>query len=184
MKRIIIILLMLPAAKFSQAQYKLVDQGSTLKFTIKNLGVGVDGSFTGFDGKITFDPQNIAGSLFDVTINASSVNTDNTLRDEHLKGENFFDVKNYPRIHILSTSITAGKSGSYLLNGQLTIKNKTKPVSIPFTAVPAADGYVFKGSFKMMRKDFGVGGTSTISDELEVFLNVTAKKTTETTEAK
>ena len=170
-------LLWLIAARQGYAQYKPVEQGSALKFTIKNLGFNVDGVMSGFEGNINFDPQNPATASFDVTINAATVNTDNNMRDEHLRGDGFFDVKNYPRIRLTAAKIdAAGKSGSYMLNGQLMIKGKSKPVSFPFTVTPIADGYVFKGSFKMKRKDFGVGGTSTVSDELEVMLNVTAKK--------
>lgn len=185
MKKVVLLVLLLAAVKLSFAQYKPVDKSSTIKFTIKNLGFGVDGSFTGFDGKIIFDPQHTAGSMFDVSIDASSVNTDNSLRDEHLKGDGYFDVKNYPRIHILSNYISAtGKSGVYLLTGQLTIKNNSRPVSFPFTAVPFAGGYIFKGAFKINRKDFSIGGSSTIADELEVFLNVTVKRLPDPVEAK
>ena len=177
MKRAIFFLLIICAAKMSNAQFKPVEQASILKFTIKNLGFGTNGSFSGFDGTINFNPQNLATSNFDVSINAASVNTDNSLRDEHLKGDGFFDVKNFPRIRLTSVKITpGGKSNSYQFNGQLTIKGKTNPVSFPFTAVPSADGFVFKGSFKIKREDFGVGGTSTVSNELEVQINVTAKK--------
>ncbi|OCX53863.1 hypothetical protein BEL04_06140 [Mucilaginibacter sp. PPCGB 2223] len=176
MKKIMMLLLIIGAANVSRAQYKPAEQGSTLKFTIKNLGFGVDGSFTGFEGAINFNPQNLAASSFDVTVASATVNTDNSLRDEHLKGDSFFDVKTYPRIKLASTQITNIRSGTYLFNGQLTIKGKAKPIKFPFEATQSGDGFVFKGSFKMNRKDFGVGGTSTVSDELEVFINVTAKK--------
>jgi polyisoprenoid-binding protein YceI len=181
MKKLIIIkgltLLLLLAATASWAQFKPAEQGSTLKFTIKNLGFGVDGAISGFDGSINFDPQNLAAANFDVTLNPATINTDNSLRDEHLKGDSFFDVKNYPRIRLTATDITPGKSGTYMLNGKLTIKGVTKPITFPFTAAATIDGYVFKGAFKMKRKDFGVGGTSTVSDELDVMLNVAAKRT-------
>ena len=176
MKKIMMLLLIIGTANISRAQYKPVEQGSTLKFTIKNLGFGVDGSFTGFEGTINFNPQNLAASNFDVTVSATTVNTDNSLRDEHLKGDSFFDVKNYPRIKLTSTQITNVKSGTYMFNGLLTMKGKAKPIKFPFEATQSGDGFVFKGSFKMNRKDFGVGGTSTVSDELEVMINVTAKK--------
>jgi polyisoprenoid-binding protein YceI len=176
MKRILLLLLMAFTAKISNAQFKPLEQSSTLKFVIKNLGFNVEGSFGGFEGNINFDAQNPAGSSFDVTINAASVNTDNSLRDDHLKADHYFDVKNYPRVRLTSVKISPGKSSTYQFDGQLTIKGKTKPVSFPFTATPQGDGYLFKGSFKMKRKDFEIGGTSTISDELEVMLNVAAKK--------
>lgn len=176
MKKIMILLLLIGAATTGRAQYKPVEQGSGLKFTIKNLGFGVDGSFSGFEGAINFNPQNLAVSSFDVTVSAATVNTDNNMRDEHLKGDSFFDVKNYPKIRLTSTQITNVKSGIYLFNGQLSIKGRTKPIKFTFEVVASGDGYVFKGWFKMNRKDFGVGGTSTVSDELEVTIDVTAKK--------
>lgn len=164
-----------PAVKIASAQYKPVDKGSSLNFTIENFGFDVHGSFTGFQGSITFDPQNPSAGSFDVTIDASTINTDNSLRDKHLKEDNYFDVANYPRIHFLSTKIT-GKGNAFTMYGQLTIKGKSKDISFPFSAAPVDDGYVFKGSFKINRKDFGVGSTSTISNELEVVLNVRAGK--------
>ena len=175
MKKITILLLVLLVSKISSAQLKPVEQGSTLTFNIKNLGFGVKGSFKGFGGNINFDPQNAESSNFDVTINSATVNTDNSLRDEHLCGEGYFDVKNYPHIRLISTKVT-GKNGAYTFAGALTIKGKSQNISFPFTAMSSADGYLFKGSFKTKRKDFGVGGTSTVSDELEVTLNVIAKK--------
>jgi len=175
MKKYFLFCLIFAAAKIASAQYKPVDKESSLKFTIGNFGFDVHGSFGGFQGSISFDPQNASAGSFDVTIDASTINTDNSLRDKHLKEDSYFDVANYPRIHFLSTKIT-GKGGAFTMNGHLTIKGKSKDISFPFTASPADDGYLFKGSFKINRKDFGVGGTSTISNELEVVLNVHAAK--------
>jgi polyisoprenoid-binding protein YceI len=175
-KKLTLLMLMAGISKAGFAQYKPVEPGSSLKFSIKNLGFGVEGTFSGFEGMIDFDPQSLSGSKFDVTINAATINTDNNLRDEHLKGDSYFDVKNSPRITMESNKITAMGKGTYQFNGLLTIKGKSRPISFPFTASPFADGYAFKGSFKMKRKDYSIGGTSTVSDELEVNINVTAKK--------
>jgi len=180
MKKTILLLaafvgLLLGLTSSAFAQLKPVDSGSSLKFTVQNLGFDVDGTFNGFQGKLLFDPQNPSSASFDVSIDAGTVNTDNHLRDEHLRDESYFDVKNYPRIRLVSSKIS-GKNGTYNLTAQLTIKGKTKQVSFPFTAVPTADGYIFKGSFKIKRKEFDVGGTSTIADELTIDLNVHAVK--------
>ncbi len=176
MKRIVLLLLMVIAVSGVKAQYKPVDKGSTLGFVIQNVGFDVKGSFTGFQGTINFDTQNPAKSSFDVSIDAATVNTDNSLRDEHLKGESYFDVKNYPRIRLVSDKVTQSGKGAYTLSGKLTIKNKSQNITFPFTATPAGDDINFKGTFSINRKDFDVGGTSTISNELKVMLNVTAKK--------
>ncbi|HZY39446.1 MAG TPA: YceI family protein [Mucilaginibacter sp.] len=162
-------------ANFAVAQFKPVDQGSSLQFTVKNFGFEVAGTFKGLDGNIIFDPANAASAVFDVTIDASTVNTDNSLRDGHLRDDSYFDVKHYPRIHFVSTEVR-GKNGAYKITGKLTIKKTTKVISFPFDAQMSGDGYLFKGSFTINRKDFDIGGTSTISNELTVALNITAKK--------
>lgn len=165
------------SATLAMAQYKPADKGSTLQFKIKNLGFDVSGTFTGFMGKINFDAQSPANASFDVTIDAGTVNTDNGFRDSHLRDNNYFDVKKYPAIHFVSSKVSpAGKPGTYTVSAKLTIKDVTRDISFPFTATALSSGYIFKGSFKINRKDFGVGGTSTISNELEVFLDVVAVK--------
>lgn len=177
MKKIFLFFIAALATSVASAQYKPVNQGSSLQFNIKNFGFNVTGSFTGLDGSINFDPQNLAAANFDVSINAASVNTDNSLRDHHLQGDSYFDVKNYPRIHFVSTGVNAnGKNGAFNITGKLTIKKQTKIISFPFTAVPTNDGYLFKGTFTINRKDFDVGGTSTIANSLDVSLNILAKK--------
>jgi len=177
MKKISLFILTALISSSVFAQYKPAAQGSTLIFTIKNFGFDVNGTFTGLQGNIGFDPKNPANSAFDVSIDAATVNTDNNLRDQHLQGEDYFDVKNYPRIQFTSTKLAAaGKHDSFTITGKLTIKKQTKVISFPFTAIPSGNGYLFKGTFKINRKDFNVGGTSTIADELEVVLNVLAIK--------
>ena len=161
----------------SAHQYTPADQGSSVTFTIKNLGFNTGGSFSGLQGTIVFDPQNVTGDSFDVSVSASSVNTDNDMRDDHLKKESYFDVSHYPRIRFVSTSVTpADKSGHYTVTGKLTIKNTTKEISFPFLAIPAGDDYIFKGGFQLNRKDFDIGGSSTISGNLTVSLAILARK--------
>jgi polyisoprenoid-binding protein YceI len=151
------------------------DNGSTIGFGIKNMGFNTKGSLSGLQGRIVFDPKNPAGASFDVSVDANTISTDNDMRDSHLKKEDYFDVANYPRIRFVSAGITpSGKNGSYTITGKLTIKNTTKDISFPFIAAPIGADYVFSGSFKINRRDFGIGGSSTISNELTVSLSVLA----------
>src|ERR1700722_16591199 len=139
-----------------------VDEGSTIGFKIKNFGINSEGSFKGLQGTILFDPQNVAADSFDVSVGAASINTENDMRDEHFRKEAYFDVEKYPRIRFVSSAITAvDGNGHYKLTGKLTIKGTTKEISFPFLAAPAGDDYIFKGSFTINRRDFGVGGMRT-----------------------
>lgn len=154
-----------------------VDSLSPVTFKIKNLGFNTSGSFSGLAGVITFSPDNLAGCSFDVHIEANTVNTGVDLRDEHLRGTDYFDVKNHPQIRFVSVKVTgSNKSGTLFVFGKLTMKGITKDLSFPFTVQPYMDGYLFNGTFKLNRRDFKVGGGSTLSDNLTVILKVYAKK--------
>jgi polyisoprenoid-binding protein YceI len=169
-------LLLTAAAGFAQ-EYKPVDEGSSVSFMIKNLGFNSKGVFTGLEGKIIFDPKDPAKASFDVSVSAASVNTDNSSRDGHLKKESYFDVEKYPRIRFVSTSLSApDKSGHYTLSGKLTIKSTTKDIYFSCIATPMGNDYIFKGDFTINRRDFDVGGSSTLSNSVTISLVVLAKK--------
>ena len=177
MKKIVFAFLLLIGSGIAFSQdYKPVDEGSSIKFKLKNFGLNTGGTFSGLQGIIHFDKDNPSASTFDVSIDANSVNTNVDMRDNHLRDENYFDVKKYPRIHFVSTSVKPGKENTFEISGKLTIKGKTKDINFPFTATQSTDGYIFNGEFKINRKDFGVGGSSTISDNVTVTLTVVAKK--------
>lgn len=168
-------LLLTLAAKAQQLMP--VDQGSTVEFVIGNLGFDVNGKLNGLKGIVVFDEKNLSASSFTVTVNAASIDTDNGTRDKHLRDEDYFDVKIYPQIRIQSVKL--GKSatpGYYVVFAKLTIKETTKDISFPFTVTAEAGAYRFKGEFNIKRRDFGVGGKNTISNDLKVKLNVLTKK--------
>jgi polyisoprenoid-binding protein YceI len=160
----------------SFGQMHPVAKESSIVFTIHNFGFKVTGSLEAPQGDIRFNPDSLPDSYFKMTIKSASVNTDNNTRDEHLREEEYFDVKNYPLISFVSASIqAAGNKGNFTASGKLTVKNNTKDIQLPFTAVKTGDGYLFTGNFKMNRRDFGVGGGSTLSNELTVDIKVLAR---------
>ena len=100
------------------------------------------------------------------------------MRDEHLRKDTYFDVEKYPRIRLVSTAVTpANGDGHYTLTGKLTIKSTTKEISFPFLATPAGDDFIFRGTFKINRRDFDVGGASTLGNDVTVTLTVLARAT-------
>lgn len=177
MKKITLFLLFAITVNAVSAQYAPVNSGSSIQFTIKNFGINTGGSFTGLQGSITFDMEHLNTANFNVSIDANTINTGTDMRDNHLREDTYFDVKHYPRISFVSTKVTPStQAGVLMIFGKLTIKNKTEDISFPFTATPTTAGYLFKGTFSINRKDFGIGGTSVISDNLDVQLSVLATK--------
>src|ERR1700730_14613852 len=177
MKKIILVSLIVLTGTLAVAQYKPVDNGSSIQFKIKKFCINTTGSFSGLQGNIRFDINHLDEANFDVSIDANTVNTSIEMRDDHLRSDTYFEVKRYPRIHFISTKVTSStKGGELFIFGKLTIKNQTKDISFPFTAATTNDGDLFKGTFTINRRDFGVGGSSVISDSLKVELSIMAKK--------
>jgi polyisoprenoid-binding protein YceI len=161
----------------AQAQsYEPVDANSSVKFAIKNFGVTTNGSFKGLKGTIVFDAAKPGNSSIDVSIDANTVNTGIDSRDNHLRKEDYFNVKDYPAISIKSDKITAnGKD--FIMSAKLTMKGTVKDISIPFTATAKDNGYLFEGAFQLNRKDFKVGGNSMVlGDDATITLSVFASK--------
>jgi len=171
---IFVCLLIVSKSGFSQLHP--VASGSDINFIIHNFGFKVTGKLDPPQGEIRFNPDSLSISFFHVTIKSTSINTDNNSRDEHLRSEDYFDVKNYPLITFASDKIlSSGKNNEFEVSGKLTIKNKTKNILIPFTVNKNGGDYLFTGSFKMDRRDFDVGGGSTISNDLIVEIKVLAR---------
>lgn len=178
MKKLIIALFLFSSIHAVAQNYSPADAGSAVKFAIKNFGLTVNGSFTGIQGKIVFDPANTAAAYFAVSVDAATVNTGNGSRDKHLKKEEYFDAAGHAKLNFISAKVIAGgKAGTYYMEGALIIKGVSKNISFPFTATATANGYQFAGQFKINRRDFKVGGSSMVlSDDLTVLLNISANK--------
>lgn len=119
----------------------------------------VRGSFNEYTGSGTVKDGVAA---LHVEISASSVDTRNTDRDGHLQSPDFFDAVKFPKITFVSTSIQDAGAEKVTVEGNLTIKDVTKPISIAFEYTgTATDPYGnarfgFEGLAEINRKDFGL----------------------------
>ena len=156
------------------------DTGSKVHFVIKNFGINTGGDFSDLKGRIVFLPDSLSASKFNVTVAASTVDTDNEMRDKNLKESEYFDAPQFPTIQLVSTKISKTNKtsdGFYFFTGNLTIKGIIKTVSFPFQAKKINDGYLFTGDFEIDRLDFGIGEKNIVlSNKVAVSLSVTAKR--------
>jgi polyisoprenoid-binding protein YceI len=156
-----------------------VDAGSKVHFVIKNFGIGTGGDLTGLTGQISFSPDNLAGSVFNVSVSAATVDTDNSMRDKNLKSDEYFDAARFPVIQMVSTKIektNKTEDGYYYFTGNLTIHGVTRTISFPFQAKKINNDYVFSGNFEIDRTDYGIGEKNIVlSNKVAVTLSVTAK---------
>ena len=160
---------------FAQQKLIPVNSESNVHFEIHNFGINTDGKLVGLKGLIVFDVKNIPSSFFDVTVDVSTINTENRKRDRHLLKEDYFDASRYPTIHITGKPILLSKD-KYILKANLTIKDVTKGVDIPFAIKPQVNGYLFEGNFQINRILFHVGSNSAVlGDDVKISLKVLAK---------
>jgi len=167
-----------PFGVFAQ-RYGSVGQNSIVQFKVVNhiiFKTTVNGTFQELKGTIVFDPSRLEKSFFDVSVAVKTISTGIAMRDRDLLKEKYFNQQKYPRITIKSKTITRGEGGSsYVLDGNLTIKGITKPISFPFKAGIANGVYQFKGHFQINRMDFNVGPDNSIDKNVSIELSVTTK---------
>ncbi len=150
------------AARQSSAERYDFDTAHTqIAFVARhNMVTNVRGKFNRFAGHIMLDEQDVTRSSAEVTIEAASVDTDNQNRDNDLRSANFFEAEKYPNLTFKSKRVE--KQGAQLaLIGDLTIRDVTKEVRIPFDVTPplASGGRKrigVEGVLKVNRHDYGL----------------------------
>jgi polyisoprenoid-binding protein YceI len=168
-----LVLIIVACAAFTPAKNSVTH--SAITFQTRNMGIGVGGSIGGLQAELKFNATNLAASTIEASVDANTINTDNSSRDDHLKGEDFFDVAHYPRISLKSVSFKHKNGNNNTGQFNLTMKGKTKLVEIPFSYTEKGNTSAFKGSFKLNRLDFGVGdGSLILADEVTVNIDAEA----------
>ena len=130
---------------------------SRLGFTATVGGQAVPGEFKRWDAQIAFDPANLPASKVSVTIDPASALTGDKTRDEALPTPDWFGVKAFPRAVFTTRSIAAAGPGRYVASGDLTIRNVTGRVSLPFTLAIAGKSAKMAGTLTIDRGAFSLG---------------------------
>jgi polyisoprenoid-binding protein YceI len=162
-----------------------VDSGHTFpSFEVSHLGFSTQrGRFDKTAGRVTLDREAKTASI-EITIDANSVDTGNPKLEEHLRKPDFFDVAEYPTITFKSTKAHFNGDTLASLDGDLTMRGQTKPVTLtvnkfhcgahPVAKKPACGA---DASTTVKRSDFGIKyGLPVIGDEVKLLLNVEALK--------
>src|SRR5258708_1479299 len=135
-------------------------------FNVSHMMVSeVEGYFKDYDAKVTTSADDFAGATIEFTAKTASVFTGNDGRDAHLRGDDakkendFFGSVKYPELKFSGTLVK--ENGKYVLKGNLTIRDVTKPVTFDVTyggRVKAFGGEKagFKISGKINRKEYGL----------------------------
>jgi polyisoprenoid-binding protein YceI len=174
-------------AAITQGTWAIDPAHSSINFSVRHLMVSkVRGRFETFSGAITVAPDGTPSVRAEIDV--ASLSTGNAQRDGHVKSADFFDVEQYPVATFASTSVRPNGE-AYLLDGNLTIKGITRPVSLDleYNGVSPGQGYGevsgYEASIILSRKDFGIDidlpmetGGAVVGDKVTITINVEAVK--------
>jgi len=176
-KNFLPLLFLLFVMNSAMAQVKYTVTKSTVAFQIKNMGFNTSGNFGGVQADIKFDAAKPETSSIEATANVNDLNTGSDGKDEHLKSADYFDVATYPKITMKSVAVKHKSGNNYVGQFNVTIKNKTKLIDMPFTYTETGNTADFNGVLKLKRSDFGIGGSSLVmADDVTVTIDVVANK--------
>ena len=179
----------LSAPAFAADSYNFDKAHTNVGFQVRHIFTMVSGRFTDYAGAIQVDRAKPEASTVEFTIQATSIDTNEPRRDQHLRSADFFDVANNPTITFKSTSVKANGKDGFLVTGDLTLHGVTKPVTLPVTLL--GEGKDPMGNEKMgletsvtlNRKDFGLTwnraletGGMLVGDEVKVQISIEANK--------
>ena len=172
--------------------YQIDPAHSQVGFNVRHFFSHVPGRFNDFEGAVTYDDKDVAKSSVEITIKTASIYTNNDRRDNHLRSNDFFAADSFPTITFKSTKVTPAGENKFKVDGNLTIRGITKPVTLDATFLGA--GNVGMGGLRagweatttVNRKDFNVswnrvldqGGTM-LGDDVAIQLGVEGMKRAE-----
>ena len=161
---------------------------SMATFKVRHFTANVIGQFRDFDGSVAIDRANPGKSSVEFTIQATSIDTGNAKRDEHLRSADFFDVANHPTLAFKSTAVTAKSKTEFDVTGDLTIHGVTKRVTLPvtfggFLKHPRGEKAGFEVEATLNRKDYGIvwnqvldAGGVMLGEDVKVTVNLELNK--------
>jgi polyisoprenoid-binding protein YceI len=163
-------------------EYELDPNHTTLGFAGKHMMVTtVRGRFNEFRGNVSVEDDDPTTAVVSATIQVASLDTGQTQRDQHLRSGDFFDVERYPEMTFAGTGVESRGGNRYRLQGALTIKDQTRPISLDveveerFTDPFGNERVGVTASGKLNRKDWGLtwnqvleAGRLLVGDEIKV----------------
>jgi polyisoprenoid-binding protein YceI len=159
---------------------------TTVRFAVRHLMSKVHGTFSDVSGQILTGPDP-SGSTATAVIAVSSVSTGNQMRDGHLRSADFFDAERYPAMTFATRKLRLA-DGSWVLSGELTIKDVTRRVDLEVeflgadpTGLQGEPRIGFSARTVISRGDFGItfglaeGGTKVVvADKVDIVLDIEA----------
>ena len=169
------------AAAQSVTKWTVDKLHSNVRFAVSHMVVAeTEGTFRVFDGKAEHSKADWSDAKIEFAVDVNSINTDNDMRDKHLKSDDFLNAEKYPKMTFRSTSFKPLGKNKYELKGDLTIRDVTKPVTFDVTlGGVAGDKAGFKATTTINRFDYNLkwntlteAGGAMVGKDVEISVRV------------
>lgn len=166
-------LLAAPAPAFAQAAAKLLPAQSEVSFSVKQMGVPVDGKFTRFDAQVQLEPKKPEAGKVSFSIDIASATMGNAESDAELPKAEWFGTAKFPKATFQSNAVKAAGPGKFEVAGKLTIKGNARDIVVPVALTQAGGNSIATGAFTIKRIEFKIGegewtDTSMVANEVQV----------------
>jgi polyisoprenoid-binding protein YceI len=173
---------LLPSLTQAQARVFQVTPGnSTIKFNV-SASVPIAGNFTKWTATLKFASADVTSGQLDIKIDAATVDTGSGMKNNTLKGKDFFDVKANPYITFKSTKVVQTGPTTFDVTGTFTIRGVSKPETLQLAITGKGTGQgTIKGTMAFDRKEYGMNSGIPfikIADRVEVNLDLNVKQVT------
>ena len=159
--------------------FRIATEDSSIKFSVK-ASVAINGTFDKWDAALTFTSTDVTTGVLNIKVQADSINTGSGMKDDELKGKDFFNVKEDPSITFLSKKIVRTGPNTFDVQGDFTIRGASKPETLTLTASGEGTGSgEIHGTMAFDRKDYGMTKNIPfvkIADTVEVTVDLKAKR--------
>ena len=169
------------ATAITPGRYKLDENHGYISFSYSHMGLSNPQlQFVNFDAELILDGRDMSNSVVNITIDANSIDSSIIALDNELRGEEFFDVENFPDIVFKSTAYEEDSPTTGKLSGDLSVIGITIPVTLDVTINSAAMNRMtrkemigFSATGVVHRSDFGLTAFDQyISDDLSLVIQV------------
>ena len=169
--------LALAAPRLALAQEKVLLDKSQITFSIKEMGVSVDGRFAKWTADIAFDPKKPAAGKVAFTIDTASAAFGAPETDAEVPKATWFNVAKFPTATFASTTITPKTEGHFDVAGKLTVKGTARDIVVPIAVSQSGGVAVADGQFVLKRLDYKIGegewtDTSTLGNDVTVKFHI------------
>lgn len=172
------ILVLANAAQAAPYQAVQIDK-SSVSFSYKQMGVGMDGHFAKFTPQISFDPAKPEQTKASIEIDLASVDTGSGEADQEVGGKSWFNTGAFPKALFVAKQVKQIAPNVFEVLGTLTIKGHARDIKVAMKHTPQGKQGLLSGSFTLQRADYAIGEGmwskfDVVANDIQVSFQLTA----------